>query len=198
MILNAECNTKEFGNYRFTSVDELRYRFAGLSIGEAATATILEVSDAADDHFHATFRNFGCHYQLCRIPLPHHHEYHNGADAGPHPPLEFFSDGERLFRTVAARLAEHYRSDDIVSRFEEDITFSHAASDSLTERIARNVGVGPVYLTHARFGNTVSASVPLGMAVALREGVLSAGMNVLIGCGSAGVTTAWACFRYLD
>ena len=97
-----------------------------------------------------------------------------------------------------AKLVEHYRADRILQQFRPDIGFSHAASDSMTERIARDLGVRNIYLTHARFGNTVSASVPLAMAAALEEDALRPEMNVLIGCASAGITTGWACFRYLQ
>jgi 3-oxoacyl-[acyl-carrier-protein] synthase III len=198
MVLNAECNTREFGNFRFSAVEELRYRFPGLSIGEAATATILEADDSEDDRFYATFRNSGQDHGLCRIPLPNHQEYDADEDTSGLKPLEFFSDGERLFRTALDQLVVHYRSDCTLRTFRSDIAFSHAASDSLTERVSRELGIAPVYLTHARFGNTVSASVPLAMTLARREQVLQPGTNVLIGCASAGITTAWACFRYLD
>src|SRR6185436_11625880 len=76
MILNSECNTREWGTYRFSSVDELKYRFSGLTIGEAATATIVSRSERDEsDCFYATFKNSGEDYMLCRIPLPHHGDY---------------------------------------------------------------------------------------------------------------------------
>jgi 3-oxoacyl-[acyl-carrier-protein] synthase III len=39
--------------------------------------------------------------------------------------------------------------------------------------------------------------VPLAMACALKEGRLKNNTNVLIGFGSAGVSTAWSKFKFL-
>jgi len=198
LILNSECNTREFGNPRFTSLADLENRFSGLTIGEAATATILSPSNGTDDQFHVSFRNWGADHGLCKIPLPHHHEYDNGDDTWPITPLQFFARGERLFRSAFTKMIHHYREDEVIRKFRPEISFSHAASDAMTERLGKRLKVGPAYLTHRRFGNTVSASIPLGMAFAIREGKLLSNMKVLLGCGSAGITTGWACFRYTD
>jgi 3-oxoacyl-[acyl-carrier-protein] synthase III len=60
-----------------------------------------------------------------------------------------------------------------------------------------NLGIDKGYNTHKRFGNTVSASVPLAMACAMKDGRLQNGTNVLTGFGSAGVSTAWSKFKFL-
>jgi len=54
-----------------------------------------------------------------------------------------------------------------------------------------------IYTIHSQFGNVVSASVPLAMARAAEQGRLRHGDRVLVGVASAGVSTAWARFRYL-
>lgn len=194
MILNAEFN-REWGNLCFKSLTDLEHRFPALTIGEAATATILGPS-ADTNGFHFTFRTWGAEHTLCKIPLPHYREYSGGERLNGLTPLEFFSFGEVLFRSVFAKLIEHHRQDPVLQEFKPDMTFGHAASDGMTRRVAGRLGLNPVYLTHARFGNTVSASIPLGMAAAVGDGSLVPGMNVLLGCGSAGTTTGWACFRY--
>ena len=77
--------------------------------------------------------------------------------------------------------------------------FSHAASDAMSQKVIQscNLGEEKGYNTHRRFGNTVSASVPLAMGLALKEGKLKNNTNVLIGFGSAGVSTAWCKFKFL-
>jgi 3-oxoacyl-[acyl-carrier-protein] synthase III len=194
MILNAEFN-REWGNLCFKSISDLDHRFPALTIGEAATATIVSAS-ASENPFYFSFRTWGEENMLCKIPLPHYREYSNGERLCTLAPLEFFSFGSALFRSAFTKLIEHHRHDPVLKNFKPDMTFGHAASDRMTERVATQLGLGAVYLTHARFGNTVSASIPLGMAEAIREGGLIPGMNVLLGCGSAGTTTGWACFRY--
>jgi 3-oxoacyl-[acyl-carrier-protein] synthase III len=51
-------------------------------------------------------------------------------------------------------------------------------------------------MTHARYGNTVSASVPLAMSLAVDEGRLVRGAHVLVVVGSAGLTAGLASFTY--
>ena len=194
MILNSECN-REYGNLCFKSLDDLSFRFPALTIGEAATATVITGSPGMTDSYFS-FRTWGAEHTLCKIPLPHYREFSLGERLDPMAPLEFFSFGELLFRSACEKLIEHFRQDPVLSAFRSDHVFGHAASDRLTERVARQLGLTAPYLTHARFGNTVSASIPLGMSEARREGGLSVGDSVLLGCGSAGVTTGWACFRY--
>jgi 3-oxoacyl-[acyl-carrier-protein] synthase-3 len=70
----------------------------------------------------------------------------------------------------------------------------------MSNRVVKACGLGAekAYNTHRRFGNTVSASVPLGMSTAREEGRLRDGTNVLIGFGSAGVSTAWCKVKFFN
>ena len=198
MILNSECNAREYGTFKVSSVDDLKFRFPTLTIGEAATATIVSPSETPES-FYFTFRNWGAGHALCKIPLPQYREFSNGDDVEHVTPLEFFSLGEKLFRLGFIKMMDHYQSDAALKAYKPDIGFSHSASDSASRRAAKLLGEEKsAYLTHARFGNTVSASIPLGMSYAMREGKMLPNMKVMIGCVSAGLTTGWACFRYLD
>jgi 3-oxoacyl-[acyl-carrier-protein] synthase III len=198
MILNSECNAREYGTFKVSSVDDLKFRFPALTIGEAATATIVSPSETPEP-FYFTFKNWGSGHALCKIALPQFQEFTNGDDVTNVNPLEFFSLGEKLFRLGFIKMMDHYHSDSVVKAYNPDVSFSHSASDSATLRAAKLMGVEKsVFATHARFGNTVSASIPLGMACAIREGKMVPNMKILIGCTSAGLTTGWACFRYLD
>ncbi|HYK20400.1 MAG TPA: 3-oxoacyl-[acyl-carrier-protein] synthase III C-terminal domain-containing protein [Pyrinomonadaceae bacterium] len=198
MILNSECNAREYGTFKVSSVEDLKFRFPALTIGEAATATIVSPSDVPEP-FYFTFRNWGSGHTLCKIPLPQYREYCNGDDVTNVNPLEFFSMGEKLFRLGFIKMMDHYHSDSVIKAYRPDVSFSHSASDSATMRIAKLMGEEKsVVATHARFGNTVSASIPLGMSYAMREGKMLPNMKVMVGCVSAGLTTGWSCFRYLD
>ena len=61
-----------------------------------------------------------------------------------------------------------------------------------------NIDPRIVFTTHSRFGNTVSASLPLNISIAEEEGRLKRGMQVLLTMGSAGVTSAFCAFRSLS
>lgn len=198
MILNCEFNFREYANFEFRSIKDLEFNFPTFTIGEAATATI--VSDSGeDDEYYTSFKTWGDRHNLCKIPLPHFSEYSDGELRNDIEPLRFFSYGEKIFRFVFARLCKHYREDTVVNSFKHEIVFSHAASDAMSDKVIKSckLGENKGYNTHERFGNTVSASVPLAMACAMKDGKLKNNTNVLTGFGSAGVSTAWSKFKFL-
>ena len=202
MILNCEFNTREYTNYEFKSLAEIEFNFPSFTIGEAATATILSISENnEDDEYYADFKTWGELHTLCKIPLPNLAEYsdHELRDKDEIAPLTFFSYGEKLFRAAFVKLCRHYNNNSIISQFKPEIIFTHAASDAMSDRVLKKCNLDPAiaYNTHKRFGNTVSASVPLAMSYALKEGLLKHGAPVLIGFGSAGLTTAWAKFIFM-
>ena len=92
----------------------------------------------------------------------------------------------------------HVKETHPVAEKVHDIVIGHAVSNSSTARVVKMLGLDPdsVFETHSRFGNTVSASLPLALAVAEAEGRLRRGMRVMLLMGSAGVTTALASFEY--
>ncbi|MBW1741377.1 MAG: hypothetical protein JRJ42_09645 [Deltaproteobacteria bacterium] len=198
MILNCEFNFREFSNFEFRSLEELEYNFPTFTIGEAATAVIVTGSKR-DDEYYATFKTWGSQHKLCKIPLPHLREYTDGELRDEIEPLRFFSYGEKIFRFTFIHLCKHYQEDPTFAKFNHEIIFSHSASDAMSERVVKacNLGMEKAYNTHKRFGNTVSASVPLAMSSARKEGKLKDGTNVLIGFGSAGVSTAWCILKFL-
>jgi 3-oxoacyl-[acyl-carrier-protein] synthase III len=198
MIMNCEFNFREYANFEFKSLKDIEFNFPTFTIGEAATATIVTDSEE-DDEYYASFRTWGDRHNLCKIPLPHFSEYSDGELRSEIQPLTFFSYGEKIFRFVFSRLCKHYREDAALKSFTHEIIFSHAASDAMSEKVIQSCKLGQEkgYNTHKRFGNTVSASVPLAMACALQEGRLKNNTNVLIGFGSAGVSTAWSKFKFL-
>lgn len=198
MVLNCEFNFREYANFEFKSLKDIEFNFPTFTIGEAATATIVSDSEE-DDEYYTSFKTWGDRHNLCKIPLPHFSEYSDGELRNEIQPLTFFSYGEKLFRFVFARLCKHYREDATLNQFKHEIIFSHAASDAMSQKVIESckLGVTKGYNTHKRFGNTVSASVPLAMACAMKDGKLKHGTNVLTGFGSAGVSTAWSRFKFL-
>ncbi len=198
MILNCECAVREYANFELKSLKDLEYNFPTFTLGEAATATIVTDSDR-DDEYYASFKTWGGQHKLCKVPLPNLKDYSDGEFRKDIEPLKFFSYGEKLFRFAFSKICKHYREDAVLKTFKHEITFSHAASDAMSERVVKLCKLGPEksYNTHKRFGNTVSASVPLAMSLAMKEGRLKDNTNVLIGFGSAGISTAWCKFKFL-
>lgn len=197
LILNGEFNYHEYLTYRFDSPADLRHGFAQFTVGEAASATIVEQGGEASE-YHASFRTDGALRNLCMIPLPNVAQF-NGETPEPARPLQFFSDSRALLDEGVAHLVRHYAEDPAFAGFVPDIILGHAASDVASLRTARESGLDEslVYLLHGRYGNVVSASVPLAIRSALDEGRLRPGDRVLIAVASAGLSTALARMRFL-
>lgn len=199
MILNAEFEGREAHRFELTSLAEFEHWHPSVTIGEAATATIV-TADTEPDQFEADFWTKGEGRRLCFIPLPNVDEYFGVRfdDRYDFKPLQFVSFGLRLMQVGADQLVDHYRARPEYKEFDAELVFGHAASDGMTRYIAKEVGVDldRVRLCHHLFANTVSASIPLAMSHAARTGALRDGQRVLLMMASAGVTTGLAKFIY--
>lgn len=198
MILNCECNFREYANFDIANAQDLENSFSAFTIGEAATATIVAPGDGEDDFFFS-FKTWGEKHGLCKITLPNADDFAPSNGNGTHlKPMSFFTAPSELLSFTIRKLVSHYKeSENLASRI-YDLIVGHAVSVSSTARAVALMSLDPsrVFDTHARFGNTVSASLPLGLAVAEQEGRLTRGMRVLLVMGSAGVTTAFSSFEY--
>jgi 3-oxoacyl-[acyl-carrier-protein] synthase III len=197
MILNCECNFREYANFEIANAQDLENSFSAFTIGEAATATLVAPSEDDDDMLFS-FKTWGEKHGLCKITLPNADDFTPNGNGNGLKPMSFFTAPSELLSFTIRKLVSHFReTDSLATRF-HDLVVGHAVSVSSTARAVALMGLDPerVFDTHARFGNTVSASLPLGMAVAESEGRLARGMQVLLVMGSAGVTTAFSSFRY--
>ncbi len=197
MILNCEFNFREYANLEITHIDNLEDSFSAYTIGEAATATIL-ANDGDKQNCNFSFRTWGEKHGLCKIPLPNAADFTPENGHRPITPMSFFTSPAELFTFTISKLIGHFRETPPIALQEHDLIIGHAVSGSATTRVARKLGLDParVFETHSRFGNTVSASLPLGLAIAESEGRLKRGMRVLLLMGSAGVTTGLGSFEY--
>lgn len=199
MLLNAEFEGREAHRLELRSLAEFEHWHPSVTIGEAATATVLTRGGEHDD-FVIDFRTWGEKRTLCFIPLPNVDEY-LGTPIDPRygiGPLQFVSFGMRLMEFGAERLIDHYRSRPDFKDTDPQIVFGHAASDGMSRYIAGEIGedLSRVRLHHKDFANCVSASVPLAMSHALADGSLTDGRRVLLMMASAGVTTGLASFTF--
>jgi 3-oxoacyl-[acyl-carrier-protein] synthase III len=196
MILNGEFN-RTLGNFGLRSTQEFDFRFPTYTVGEAATATIVTASDT-EDGYRADFRTYGDQRDLCLIPLPNWEEY-LAKDGHSLQPYEFYSWGRRLMEFGLEKLVEQATELTSFHTPTPDLVFFHAASDGMSREGMRRMGIDADlgFYTHHRFGNTVSATLPMAMAVARADGRLQEGSEALVAFASAGVSTALLRFRYL-
>jgi 3-oxoacyl-[acyl-carrier-protein] synthase III len=197
LIVNCECGFRDYVDLEFAHPHELEHRFAALTIGEAATATVVTDADP-DDDFYFTFKNFGEYYDLCMIPLSNAADFSARPADSRHVPLKFFGLSGKLIATTVDKIVEIFEADPKLRHDKYAVCFGHAASERAIEMIGCRLGLPlDMYVqTHARYGNTVSASVPLGISVALADGRLQRGDRTLIIVGSAGIAVGIASFTF--
>ncbi|SRR6266404_241427 len=196
LIVNCECDFERYAEWNLPDSDETDVRLATFTMGEAATATVV-AADALDD-FRFVFKTFGEYYDLCMLPLA------NAANFSTRPlderctPLKFYSRSRELLGTTTRKIIEVFEADPVLRAGRYDICFGHGASERASELVARRLGIPlPIHAaTHSRFGNTVAASIPLAMSVALDEGRLLRGQRVLVIIGASGITVAFATFTF--
>jgi 3-oxoacyl-[acyl-carrier-protein] synthase III len=197
LIVDCECGFSSLGQWRFESLKDLQRYLATYTIGEAATATLLS-DDNPDDDFYFKFANFGEHSDLCMIPLAHYRQFL------PHPPdraylpQKFFAESKELLSVTTRKLVDLFLSNSRLMSERHQICFGHSASEKASELVRKQLKIPSAvyYRTHARYGNTVSASVPLGMSLAIREGRLSRGEKVLVIVAASGITVGLASFTF--
>jgi len=96
------------------------------------------------------------------------------------------------------KLVEVFESDPVLREGRYGIIFGHDASARVAKVLARKLGLPheSYFPTHAQYGNTVSATVPLGMSLAIKECKLQRGQRVLVIIGSSGITIGFASFTF--
>ena len=197
MIINCEFNFREYANFEFENTEDMENSFSAFTIGEAATATILTADDCDDDSVFS-FKTWGEKHGLCKIPLPNAEDYTPKNDINGLRPMSFFTVPGELLTFTIRKLVSHFKECHPIATKVHDILIGHAVNVPTTLKVVKLLKLDPriIFETHPRFGNTVSASLPLALAVAEAEGRLERGMRVLLLMGSAGVSTAVGSFTY--
>ena len=194
MVLNCECNFEDYIRWDFRATRDLERLFAGFTVGEAATATILEGSPNGD--WRCSFRTAGEHHGLCQIPLPNACAF--GGEAAGAGTLKFFACGHELHAGAIGQLHEHWRGEPDLSAAPYDLAIGHSTSVQAMRDVVGRLGLDAarVFETFTRFGNTVSASLPLALSLAADEGRLARGDRVVMLMASAGISTGIARLTY--
>ena len=198
MIVNCESSlVRSFWSNEIKDSNDLKHRVAQFTIGEASTATIITDENPNDD-FRFLFKNFGEHYKLCMIPLSNMADFMPSTPDARYADFQFFSLSRDLVVTTVKKIAETNSGDPHFRSGCYDIAFGHEASQKASEVLVKHIGLPPgvYYSVHPRYGNCVSASVPLGMSLAQKEGRLRRGDKTVVVIGSAGVSVGLASFTY--
>jgi 3-oxoacyl-[acyl-carrier-protein] synthase III len=190
MIINGEFHLGLHDKWDIETLDSLSYTFPMFTIGEASTATILLPSDREWRFDYSSQTDFA---DLCTIPLPGYAEFVAPSNRiGLNGPNKFVSFGRELFEAAEQLIGP------LVQRTVPDPTtkrwyFPHAPSKTHYEILMPKYGVprDRLYLeVFPRFGNVVSASIPLGISLAQEQGVLERGDEIAFVPVSAGMVAS--------
>jgi 3-oxoacyl-[acyl-carrier-protein] synthase III len=189
MIVNGEFNSHHGfpDNFKIKDLRQVEYTFPTYTIGEAASATLLS---ASDQEWKFAFKSLPELADLCTIPLAGYDNFVEPTKRlGRNGLNNFVSYGREMFDAARNYLAPLVK--DLVGDLNEpDIYFPHAASDSAYLAASKTMSL-PIDKMFAKvfpsYGNLVSASIPMGMHMALREGKLNRGNKVVFCPASAGM-----------
>jgi 3-oxoacyl-[acyl-carrier-protein] synthase III len=190
MIVNGEFHLGLHDKWEFETLDSLAYTFPMFTIGEASTATILLPSDQEWRFDYSSQTDLA---DLCTIPLPGYDEFVAPSNRlGLNGTNKFVSFGRELFEAaeqMIGPLVQRTIADPAAKRW----YFPHAPSRTHYETLLPKYGVPRerLYLeVFPRFGNVVSASIPLGISLAQEQHVLERGDDIAFVPVSAGMVAS--------
>jgi len=190
MVINGEFHLGLHDKWEIETLDSLTYSFPMFTIGEASTATILLPGDQEWRFDYSARTDFA---DLCTIPLPGYAEFVAPSNRlGLNGPNKFVSFGRELFdvgEKMIGALIQQTIPDMALKRW----YFPHAPSRTHYETLLPKYGVPRerLYLdVFPRFGNVVSASIPLGMRLAQEQHVLDRGDDIALVPVSAGMVAS--------
>ncbi len=176
LVVSGEL-TRQFLAYDVQSPDELEYKLAGLTIGNAAAAWVVGRNPYPGGSARlVAARNYSLpqHYGLCNAPI-------DGT---------FTSFSHELFKLnvhVPPELARIIERADWTPDQVDHFVF-HQPSEVMNEKVLVDLGVDPArgMGTHHVYGNTVSTTVALNMHEMLKARTFSPGDRVIFSSAAAG------------
>ncbi len=188
LLVNCEMGMRSFGMLEDLQPSNLDLYFSGLTIGEAATATVL-LPEGPDFEFH--FRTYPEGYGYCMIPLENAARFVPDELPDHALPNRFFAISVPLVQTAVEGLRMLYAESGYGNGPPPELTLTHSVSERASHMALNALGLDWAnhFDIHASHGNTVSASLPLGIALAIEAGRLTADTDLLLIGAGAGVST---------
>jgi 3-oxoacyl-[acyl-carrier-protein] synthase-3 len=187
----------EIGSYvsckEINSLEELKIKMGGLTLGDAGAAMIIEKSDNHQGFSEINLTAMGEHWQLCHVPEDIN--WRKKKDGSIHG--WFYLDMQQLADVARPITQEYYREYDSYRKesFKENFfmdslgyVIPHQISRRFIEELAAStlMDIERVCVTSDVYGNTASTAIPLALHTLMEQGDLAhgSGQNVLL-CGAA-------------
>lgn len=193
-------NVLVIGAERLSTITNWEDRSTCVLLGDGAGAVILSSREQPGGILSTHIKSDGRYWDLL---------YADKGNPPPPPsltgiesiPFHLKMEGNRLFKQAVpsmASIAEHALAQNGLTRDEIKLVIPHQANlrilQAVSERI--NIPMERFYTNLQQYGNTSSASIPLAMDEANRQGVLNDGDNVLLVSFGAGLTWGAAVLRW--
>ena len=184
------------GVWEIKNVGDLERLGGTFTIGEAATATVVaRTDDSRAIRFYS--RSFGEFGDLAIIPLRDVRRYSQLAVA-PLEGMRFHTRSQELLTQGFRVWMDCVRNDDSLRGETVDVLVPHAGAARMIDVAVRTskISARRIVKTFAEYGNTVAASIPLGLSIAAKDGRLNRGDRVHVGTVAAGISIVGAQFVY--
>ncbi len=177
--------------YDIRSKDELKYKAAGLTLGDGGAAAIVVPSNTEEcGILYSCFETFGEHWRIATVMA--------GGTMYPRCPADsdldvtyFLSDSEKILELALEKIPPlmekvmkkvGWEPDDV------DLVIGHQVTIKIMRDILNKVNIPfeKTVVTVDRYGNTGAASIPIALCTALEQGRLKSGMKVLLVGGASG------------
>ncbi len=196
MIINGEFHFGIHDNWAMRDLRSLEHTFPMYTIGEAATATILVPSNEEWTFDYASQPELA---DLCTIPLPGYKDF-------AEPSKRIGLNGIGRFVSFGREILNHGSkiTADLIRNSIEDLSskawyFPHAPSTTVYESVFKKLKAPTEKLfldVFPRFGNIVSASIPVGLSLAREQARLNRGDPIALVPASAGMVASVVQFNF--
>jgi len=193
LVVNGEFNVFGHGYpelFRVRDLEQLAYTFPTYTIGEAATATVLS---GEGEPWRFAYLSSPEMCDLCTIALEDFAGYVEASERhNRNGTYKFVSYGAEMFAHAEEQLVKLITRE-VADLYGPRLYVPHAATSQTYIDVARHAGFDAERVftkVFPRYGNVVSASVPLGLKMAADEGTLQRGDRVVLIPASAGMSHA--------
>lgn len=174
-------------DWRIKSMEDLRARISGLTLGDAGAAAVLRAipDDAPNGILTTRFRSYGDRWRAATVMSGGSMRHMNPEDA------YFLSDSAALRESAYSLIPDVVREvyEEIGWTPEDvDVACGHQVTEELVYGIAERCGTPADRnsITVTECGNTAAASIPLALCKAFDDGRIERGSKILLVGGAAG------------
>ncbi|MEO0185293.1 MAG: ketoacyl-ACP synthase III [candidate division WOR-3 bacterium] len=176
--------------YNINTRDELKYKAAGLTLGDGGAAAIVVPSEGEHGILTSHFETYGEHWKIATVMA--------GGTMYPRCPADsdsdvtyFLSDSEKILELALEKIPPVMEK--VMKRVgwkpeDVDLVIGHQVTIKIMRDILNkaNIPFEKTVVTVDHYGNTGAASIPIAICTALEQGRLKPGMKVLLVGGASG------------